>query len=382
MSVTWAGRQHPVLHPQVRQAVDHRVHRAVPPVDRAVVQRELRELRGLPAVQRLHRVLVLAQRQQRGEVPQVLLEQVEYRRDPALAEPHPGPDPLLLELVRPGVGGLFEQREPGLAPQLPPEQERGVGGHGHLCARDGLGRVPVAAERLRTHLKVQLDAGAGRLRGDRVDVGEQPLGALDPDPHFLAAGGEDLLVQQPVARVRGHRLPADVALAQRGQDADHHQVRPGLAGPALGVAEAAPHAALELGEGVAGQRARRHVDLQVELAELAGPAGVGDRAEHLGVLHRRQARLVHQVELDLQPHLARLAVEPGLPQHSREHVEAAADLLPVGAPVLLAHADRWDIPAQSDPSHVPGLGQQAMPQLSHVTGLMTRSGPSRARWAG
>src|SRR5262249_23922584 len=124
---------------------------------------------------------------------------------------------------------------------------------------------------------------------------------------------------------------------------------------------------------------RRDVDLQVELAKLACPARVGDRAEHLGVLHRRQAVLVHQVELDLQPHLAGLAVEPGLPQHPREDVQAAADLLPVGTPVLLAYADRWDIPAQSDPSHMPGAGQPALPQLSHVTGRLTRSGFTAAR---
>ena len=336
---------------------------------RTVVQRQLGELRRLPVVQRRRGILVVDQRQQRGEIPQVLLEQVEHRRDPALAEPHPGPDPLDLELVRPGVGRLLEQGEPGLPPQFPPEQERGVGGDGHLRARDRLGGVPVAAERLRADLEVTLHAGAGGLGGDRVDVGEQPVGALDRDPHLLAAGREDLLVQQPVARVGRHGVLADVALPQRGQDADHHQVAAGLAGPGLGVPQAAPHAALELGQGVAGQRPRRDVDLQVELAELAGPARVGDRAEHLGVLQRGQANFVDQVQLDLQADLARLDVKPGFPQHPREYVQAATDLLPVGTPVLLAHGDRRDIPAHQSPPTRLAMGSSRCPHLRTSRGL-------------
>jgi hypothetical protein len=65
-----------------------------------------------------------ADRQQGGEVADVLLEVVEHRGDVALAEPDPGPHALLLELLRPGVGGLFEQRDAGLAPQLLAEEER------------------------------------------------------------------------------------------------------------------------------------------------------------------------------------------------------------------------------------------------------------------
>ena len=381
MSVTVRpGRQHPVLHPQVRQPVHHRVDRPVPAVDRAVVQRQLGELRRLPVVQRRRGILVVDQRQQRGEIPQVLLEQVEHRRDPSLAEPHPGPDPLDLELVRPGVGRLLEQGEPGLPPQFPPEQERGVGGDGHLRARDRLGGVPVAAERLRADLKVTLHAGAGGLGGDRVDVGEQPVGALDRDPHLLAAGGEDLLVQQPVPRVRRHGLLADVALGQRRQDADHHQVAPGLAGPAAGVVETVQHPALEQHQGVADQRPRRHVDLQVELAELTRPAGIGDRAEHLGVLHRGQAELVDEVQLDLQANLPRLGFEPRLAQHPREHIQAAAHLLSVSTPVLLTHADRRDIPAhRSPPAHL-AMGSGRSPTFARHGGCgQVRNGSDQGK---
>ena len=81
---------------------DHVVHRAVPPVDRAVVQAQLRQLRGAPGGQFGQRILVGQFGQQRREVADVLLEQVEDRGDPALAEPDPRPHALGLQLVRVG----------------------------------------------------------------------------------------------------------------------------------------------------------------------------------------------------------------------------------------------------------------------------------------
>src|SRR5262249_5378093 len=103
-----AGREYPVFDAYVRGATDDRVHRAVPPVHGAVVQGQLGQGRCLSPVEDLGRVLVLDDRQQGGEVSYVLLEQVEDRGDPALAEPHPRAYPLCFELFRPGVGGLFE----------------------------------------------------------------------------------------------------------------------------------------------------------------------------------------------------------------------------------------------------------------------------------
>jgi hypothetical protein len=44
------------------------------------------------------RILVVADRQQRRKELEVLLEQVKHRRDPALAELHPGPYALVLQL--------------------------------------------------------------------------------------------------------------------------------------------------------------------------------------------------------------------------------------------------------------------------------------------
>ena len=58
-------------------------------------------------------------------------------------------------------------------------------------------------------------------------------------------------------------------------------------------------------------------------------SGFGDRLERLGVLQRRVAALVDQVELDLEPGHRVVGVEARLAQHPREHVEAAAHLLAV-----------------------------------------------------
>jgi hypothetical protein len=126
----------------------------------------------------------------------ILLRQVEDRGDPALAEPHPRPDPLRLELLAAGVRGLLEQRDAGLPPQLLAEQERRVGAERELDARDRLGGVPVGREVLRADLHVELGAGAGRLGDDRVRGGPEAVDAGDVDGQVLATGGEDRVAEQ------------------------------------------------------------------------------------------------------------------------------------------------------------------------------------------
>ena len=184
-----------------------------------------------PAVEDRDGVFVLADGQQRGEVPEVLLEQVEHRGDPPLAEPDPWPHPLFLELVRPGVRRLLEQGEPGLVPQLPAEQERGVGGQRDLRRGYRLGGVPVVREGFGADLEVQLHARAGGLGRDAVAVGRELLGPIDRDPHVFAARREDLLVEHPVALVGRHEHAVHVLLAQRRQDAGHDQPAAGGPGP-------------------------------------------------------------------------------------------------------------------------------------------------------
>ena len=141
----------------------------------------------------------LADGQERREEAHVLLEEVEDRGDPALAEPDAGAHALHLQLLRPSVGGLLEESDARLAPELAAEEERRVRRHGDLRAGDRLGRVPVAREALGLGLEVQLDARAGRLGGDRVGEGGEALDAGDRDLEVLAASGEDLLVEVAVA---------------------------------------------------------------------------------------------------------------------------------------------------------------------------------------
>ena len=344
-----AGRQHAVLHPQVRPPADHRVDGPVPAVDRAVVQAQLAELRDVAALEDLGGVVVVGDRQQCWEVADVLLEQVEHGRDPPLAEPHPRPYALGPDLLRAGVGRLFEQRDPGLPPQLPAEQQRRVRAERHLHACDDLGGVPVVGELLRTHLQVELGARARRLRRDRVGGDREPVDAVDADVEILTAGREDLLVEQRVPGVGRQRVGGHVLPAQRRQDADHHHVRADRPRVRLGVVEAGPQATFEVGVLLAGEPARRHVDLDVELAQLGLEVGIGDRAQHLGVAHGRIGLVVDEVELDLHAGERPLELEARLAQHRREHVEAAADLLPIPRPVLAGEVALLDLFAHRAP---------------------------------
>ena len=329
----------------MRTTVGNGVHGTIPPVDGAVVERQLRQLRGLAAIQRRLGILVLTQRQQRREVPQILLEQVENRGNPPLAEPHPRPDALLLEFLRPGIGDLLEERDPSLAPELTPEEERGVRRQRDLDAGDRLGGVPVVSECLGADLKVKLGARAGGFRHDRVHVREQPFRPVDADPHVLAASGDHLVVEQLISRVSRHRRGRDVALADRGQDADHDEPGAGAARTVGRAGELAQHAGFQRAQRVTGELLRWHIDLEVEPAEFGCPGRVGDGLQHLGAGHGRQTGLVDQVQLHLQPHVVRLGIEPGFAQHPGKDVKALADFLAVCPPVLLADDHGRDIPA-------------------------------------
>ena len=183
---------------------------------------------------------------------------------------------------------------------------------------------------------MELGAGAGRLGHDRVGGGVEPVDVADAgdlDRDVLAASVEDLLAEQLVARVGADAVRGHVVRGQRRQDPDHHQVRADLGRLGLGAVEVAAQQLLELLEPALTELDRRHVDLDVEQAELGLEGGVGDGRQRLGVLQRRVAVLVDQVELDLEPGHRVVGVEPRLAQHPGEHVETAPDLLAVARPV-------------------------------------------------
>jgi hypothetical protein len=134
-------------------------------------------------------------------------------------------------------------------------------------------------------------------------------------------------------------------LGQGGQDADHDQVAADRAGLVVRGVQVGADLPLEPVERVAGQLTRRHVDLQVELADLGSPERVRDRLQGLGVAHRGHAGRVDEVQLELLAHQGRVLVELPLAQHAGERVQRAPDLVPVAAPVLAGDLDRLDVTA-------------------------------------
>src|SRR5215217_430595 len=115
--------EHPVLHPQMRTVTADVIDRPIPAIDGAVVQPELVKARHAAAVEYRNGVLVGADRQQCRKVARVLLEEVEDRGDPALAEPHSGTYALSLQLFTPCVGALLKERDARLSHQLLAKKE-------------------------------------------------------------------------------------------------------------------------------------------------------------------------------------------------------------------------------------------------------------------
>jgi hypothetical protein len=89
-------------------------------------------------------------------------------------------------------------------------------------------------------------------------------------------------------------------------------MRSDWSGLLLGHVEALAHVGLVTGESGTLQGLWSDVDLQVELTQLGLEVGVGDAFQHLGVLQRRVAGVVDQVELDLETGALHLGVEPRL----------------------------------------------------------------------
>ena len=124
-------------------------------------------------------------------------------------------------------------------------------------------------------------------------------------------------------------LERQVPLGEGRQDADHHHVRADLAT----WLSASLRLCRSVSSNVVSPPSRSFAGGTL-ISMLNWPSsvtklGIGDRLQRLGVLQRRVAVLVDQVELDLQPGHRVVGVEPRLPQHPGEDVEAAPHLLPV-----------------------------------------------------
>ncbi len=147
-----------------------------------------------------------------------------------------------------------------------------------------------------------------------------------PMRDVLAAGGHDLLAEQPVARVGADAVEAEVAL---GAGSAGCRSSPCGRRPRRTCCSASlrlrRRRVLEGREPALAELGRRHVDLEVELAEL----GLRSRGRRSARAPRRSCSagspcVVDQVELDLEADHRVVGVEPGVAQHPGEHVEARA----------------------------------------------------------
>jgi hypothetical protein len=297
------------------------------------VQDEFGEFRGAARVEDGEGVLVVADGQQGREVAQVLLEEVVRRGDPPFAEPGARPDALGLEFGRAGVGGLLEQRRPGLAPQLAAEQEGRVGAHGDLRGGDGLRGVPHGGEAARRDLEVQLDGGAGGFRRDGPGGAAQMLHARYVEHEVLAAGGHDLVVEEGVAVDVGEVRGDQVVAVERRQNTDHHDARIDLARFPVGICQ---RGAQFLGEPVEyppGQAMWGYVDFQIEHGEFCLEISACDPLQYLRIQHFRHAVRTGEIQFDLQPHEVLRAIEPLLRQKPLQARQALPELAAVPLPI-------------------------------------------------
>lgn len=86
---------------------------------------------------------------------------------------------------------------------------------------------------------------------------------------------------------------------QRRQDPDHDELGAQVLGLRPGAREQVEQFVFQLAPLVAGQRARREVQLEVPAAELGLPLAGADRVQDVGPVERRRQLRTDQVELDL-----------------------------------------------------------------------------------
>jgi len=216
---------------------------------------------------------------------------------------------------------------------------------------------------------MKLHARAGGLGRDAVRIGDQLLSAVDLDPHVFPAGREDLLVEYLVALIGRQGPLGHVPLRQRRQNADHDEAAAGAARLGVRGIEAGADLLLLIGYRVPVKLPGRDVDLEIELPELGGPGGIGDRVEHGGVVHGRRALLVHEVQLDLQAHLRGAGVEHVLVQHPGEDLQRAPHLVPVPAPVFAADLDGLNVTAHEASAQ---LDRETMYPAGHPSYTLAR----------
>ena len=311
-------------------AVTGVVDRTVPPPHRAVVQVEFEQLRRVGGTE-LDEVLDLGQ--QRREVADVLLEQIEHAGDPAFAEPHARAHTLVDQLRSAGVDGLREHRDPGFVPQPAADEQRRIRCHRHLCAGDRLRGVPRIGEPVRRHLQVQLHRRARGLGGDICELRRIPFVATELDLHVLSPRVDDRVAQRLVAVLLGHPLlVGEEPRGQRRQGPDRHRLEPVRLGGPLDPLQAMGDAGLERLQPAPGDLQHRMVELEVESADLRLVFLV-EAGEHILVAQARLVLTVDEVELEFEPDGA-CGFEFRMAEVGIEQLEVLRELLPIQCALL------------------------------------------------
>ncbi len=117
---------------------------------------------------------------------------------------------------------MLEQRDASLAPELPTEEQRGIGGACQHRPGNRLGDVVETREVLRRDLEMDLKAGVAGLEHDVVVGDVELVAAFDVEPIALAPQAIHRIVQGEVARPRGHVIQGQERLFERRQDAAEH----------------------------------------------------------------------------------------------------------------------------------------------------------------
>ena len=263
-----------------------------------------------------------------------------------------------------------QSRWPRKKGELAPRASCGPGEH--------LRGVPVVGEAFGVHLQVQLDGRAGGLRGERVGVARDalPRRPLELEPDVLTAGVEHGVVEGGVADVLADPVTLEVLGHDGRQDADRDDAGVELGGALRRPVERAAQVGLEIEGGVAGQRPRRHVELDVVAGELGLVVGVGDLLEDRLVVELGAEILCDEVELDLDAGHRPVELELAVAQHAFEHVEVSTHLLAVLLALLACVSGLLDVgshvPRQPHSSHRrednPLGGQTSNGQLSNASG--------------
>ena len=158
--------------------------------------------------------------------------------------------------------------------------------------------------------------------------------AGDVEPDGLAAPGEHLFVEHPVALVRGDGVLDEVPVAQGGQDADHSQLRAVVARLRPDRRQLVEQLLFEVAPLVAGQWLRREVELEVPPAQLGLELRRAERLQHVLADRCGLQVVADQVQLDLEAGHRLVPGEGVLAEHHLEGVDAAQDVRAIALSVV------------------------------------------------